>query len=46
MHLCNMLLVDSQYSVVWKKEWLVFVVVSAVLWCRHLICNKYRIEEV
>ncbi len=41
----NMQLVDSQYSVVWKKGWLVFVVVLAVLWFRHLVCNKYRTEE-
>ncbi len=38
--------VDSQCSVVWRKGWLVFVVVLAVLWCRRLVCNKYRIEEL
>ncbi len=42
----NMQLVDSQYSVVWEKGWLVFVVVLVVLWCRCLVCNKYRIEEL
>ncbi len=42
----NMQLVDSQYSSVWKKGWLVFVVVLAVLWCRCLVCNKYRMEEL
>ncbi len=46
MPLCNMQLVDSQYNVIWKKGWLVFVAVLAVLWCRHLVCNKYRIEEL
>ncbi len=46
MPLCNMRLVDSQYSVIWKRGWLVFVGVLAVLWCRRLVCHKYRIKEL
>ncbi len=43
---CNMQMVESWYSVVQKKGWLVFVVVLAVLWRRSLVCNKYRTEEL
>ncbi len=33
---CNMQLVDSQCSVVWRKEWMVFVVMLAVLFVTNV----------